>query len=169
MKYSGSNWRYYRWHFLVGFLLLPMFGLGVAILAYIWHKIKTSQFNFDSHKIEFPYAKVKLIHLIDVLDVRVRKYQIISGISLADLHLKTADGTLIRIPGIQDAQLIASAIEKKIGLLQSRFTLEKALNASRNVNNPSPIEPLNDLVGLWQQGLISEEDFNEEKTKLSKK
>jgi hypothetical protein len=167
MHYSGTDWRYYKRQLIAGIVLVPLFGAGLVILMMVWLKVRNSLFHFDTGRIEFLRNRDRNMSLAEIEEVKVENYRIRWSVSMADIRLLKLDGTSIKIYGVKGAQFIASAIEKNIELIQSRLSIEKTLLSNKKIDNPTPLEPFNDLVGLWQQGLISEEEFNAEKNKFS--
>jgi hypothetical protein len=167
MNYIVTDWLYYRWRIFAGLLLLPLFGIGAIILLFTRLKMRKSSFRFDSEKIEFLHAEKSQVLLKQIQEVRVLNYQIVRNVSIADLSIKISDDNVLIIPGLKGTQFIASAIETNIELVRNRIAKEQVSPITNEIRQPSRLEHMNDLVGLWQQGLISEEDYTSETKKFS--
>lgn len=98
--------------------------------------------------------EVEDIRLADVLDVKTDS---------TDILLHTADGTR-RMRFIRDAAWVAASILEAARSIR-HSTL--AQTAPEPDNGPSATDRLNDLVGFWQQGLITDEEFEVERRHFS--
>jgi hypothetical protein len=113
------------------------------------------------------YDEKSQVLLKQIQEVRVLNYQIVRNVSIADLSIKISDDNVLIIPGLKGTQFIASAIETNIELVRNRIAKEQVSPITNEIRQPSRLEHMNDLVGLWQQGLISEEDYTSETKKFS--
>lgn len=158
-----SDWRRYRYHILVGILLAPLV-VGLVILFLVWLKIRSNEYHiFDDH-IYIPADQVK-IDLANIYDIRLSNQVSFMNAQLADIEIKTPDSSYT-LPGIIDAQMIQDAILLAVkGKINQKKKLDDR-NAIQIKADPGTLERLNDLAGLLQEGLISYEDYLEERKKF---
>lgn len=160
-----TDLRYYYPIFTVGCLLLPFFGVGLLLLAYVYIRIVRSKFDVsDTHiVISSPSVKIKLE---DISKVTVSNYRKLRHYSIADISINYSSGK-IKLIGIKDALVLSDAIENILEHIKQQRSLELQLKYEPTNVDPGSLERLNDLVGLWQQGLISDADYEAERKKYS--
>lgn len=158
-----TNWRYYRKSLILGILLTPFFGVGILIIAFFIVKIRLQQYRITDKGIAdrntfLPFEAIESVKLSD--------YRVLKSGNIASLTIKSKDAS-ITLLGIRDASATQVQIEQRAQFLRERMRMELESQARQPKYAAGNLERLNDLVGLWQQGLLTDEQFDEEKRKFS--
>jgi hypothetical protein len=151
------------WWYLLGILFIPVFGIGIYLLYrfysaqgpiryIITDRTITSRDNHTSAKID----------IANIENVEVKKRWIDKKFGIGYLILTTPDRSLT-LAGMEQpdqlAEMILTAAEAERQRIKS---LKKDVKPAQE--NPSmSLDKLDYLTGLWQQGLLSDEDFQKEK------
>lgn len=161
-------------YFIAGALLLPVYGVGVLIIiagVFVWNRKKYALSDEDiSAQISGKHVQV---YFRDVTkagsEVRSQLPDFLDswfpGARYETLVLETTSGRF-EFEGIPDSNDIAAYLNN---LITQREVREKASNEReqfRIKTDPGSLERLNDLVGLWQQGMISDEEYQKERSKF---
>ncbi|MCC5925353.1 MAG: hypothetical protein JJU41_02230 [Bacteroidetes bacterium] len=157
-----TEWRYYRKLLLISILLIPVYGIGLLFLILLSVKLATMKYQISSSGVShgntfLPFSSVKT--------VKVEDFRVLKSGNIATVVV-TGNNTVLKLYGVRDASALQVKIENEVQALIERQRLEERLNRK---NEPMPagnMERLNDLVGLWQQGLITDQQYEEEKKKM---
>ncbi|HBX66042.1 MAG TPA: hypothetical protein DEG32_07740, partial [Balneolaceae bacterium] len=75
-------------------------------------------------------------------------------------------GREVELIGLENPELISSSIEKAIEAELKRLEAEKQTKPRETKYSPGSMDQLEYLTGLWQQGLIDDEEFKSQKQNL---
>lgn len=145
-----------------GFFLLA----GAFQLRSLSTSIRGIQYTFTDHQLIIKHKGSREtidLHSITAIDL-IRPIPE-RWLGVGDLIVRTDDESYILL-GQQNPKALKSALEKASEAAQSR--LRQASKRSISQGDASPFSPgtldrLDTLTGLWQQGLISDEDFEKER------
>lgn len=151
------------WWYLLGVLFIPIFGIGFYLIYRFYAAHKPIQYIITDHSITARDSRTsEKIDLANIHDIAVNKRWIDERFGIGNLILKTEKRGMTMVGMEQPeelAELILTAAEAERKRIES---LEKDIK-------PAEIEPsmslnkLDYLTGLWQQGLLSDEDYKKEK------
>lgn len=160
------DWRYNFVPYTIAILLLPLAGLGILIFAYYARRITGLQYHISNDDItvyktdgntRFP---IKHIQNIELTQTRAERW-----FELGTLHLTTNSGTL-DIIGISSPHQIKEALEIAIAKEVKWTELDQKARGEYTDIKIGGLQSMDELVGLWQQGLISEDEYNRERKKF---
>jgi len=157
------DWRAYFWGYFFGILLIPLFGIGVIIL-WITHKKRTSV-HYEIHDLFIREVKNNKSVKIDLLSIEnVETEQSLTGrlFRTGTVVIKAAVSE-IRITGTQEPHKLADTIQDAINLGHQHLKKQTGRKYGEPDHDPGTLDKMDYLTGLWQQGLISDEDFKKEK------
>ena len=147
----------------MGILLTPIFGIGLIILYRTYTARKAVVYKVTDRSIQLEdSAYSENIDLVNITDVSYSQRWIDRKFNIGDLTLKTDSRTVIMLGQINPSglsEMIMRAAEserKRISALQQKPKPKPA-------GKPGTLDKLDYLIGLWQQGLLSEEDYQNEK------
>ncbi len=105
------------------------------------------------------------IDIINIRNIKLEQDWLQQKMCIGSLIIHTA-ATKMRVAGIKRPEEIKELIEQAVQALkkQTRETTHRAAREPKY--DPGSMEKINYLTGLWQQGLISDEDFEEERKGL---
>ncbi|MEX0843751.1 MAG: hypothetical protein WD022_00645 [Balneolaceae bacterium] len=155
------SWKAFFWRYLIGILLIPVL-IGIYLLWKTRNIHKSISYIITDRKITVVEGNYS--QNIDLADIR----QVAAGdthFGVGSISLKT-QGRTIELIGLKNPDGIANSIEKAVEAELRRLQTSKQTTVSEIKYDPGTMDRLDYLTGLWQQGLLSEEDFKAEREKL---
>lgn len=162
------DWKYNLIPYIVSLLLLPVFGIGIFVFVYYYRRISKLEFIITDDDItvtnrdKSQSVSLDAIHSLSITQTWSEKK---SGLGTLHIHI---DETELQLTGIKQPEDIKDAIELALAAIEQRKKNKKEPEDIYPDIQTGGLEHMNTLVGLWQQGLISDEDFEVEKKKFSK-
>ncbi len=157
------DWRAYFWYYLAGILLIPLFGAGLIIL-WLTHKKRTSH-RYEIHDDLIRWHKqgspVK-IDLLDINDISVNQSFTDKKFGIGTVTL-AATVSQIKLFGMKNPHELAGMIREAVHAEEKRQRDLSRQKPREPEYDPGTLEKMNYLTGLWQQGLISDEDYEKER------
>lgn len=160
------NWRIFRYQFIASLLLIPLL-IGIPLLIFYYFKWRKIEYIISNDRIEIRHQETVNIPLADIIDIEFKLSDPLLSIRTSYIHLKTENNTYI-LKSLNDAGVIFDALSSQIEQLKLRKTANKERDRLSVKADPGSLERLNDLLGMWQQGLISDEDYWLERKKFEK-
>ncbi|MCH8569117.1 MAG: hypothetical protein LAT67_12660 [Balneolales bacterium] len=152
--------------------LILLFGYGLFERKRLEKKLDSMQYRVyntkitsgrpgDANYLEIPFNELKSVQLKQSVEHKNH--------NIADLIFESETGIIIEFLGLKEAKELESVFALVIEKENKRRKLaQKAKGEYENIQ-PGGLEELNNLVGMWQQGMISDEDYYREEAKLRKK
>lgn len=155
----------YFWGYFCGILLLPIF-IGIVIIWLTEKKRKNLWFHISDASISVVQDSGKQeLALTDILSTSIQQSKLQSLLNIGDIHLK-ANVTELVLTGIENPTLLLEKIATAIAYQKEQLKANKKVTAREPTHNPGTLEKLDYLTGLWQQGLINDEDYESERKKF---
>lgn len=155
------SWKAFFWPYFFGVILIPVL-VGIYL---IWKTRRTQ--NGISYTITDRKITVVDGHIsqnIDLADIR----QAVAGekrFGVGSVIIKTS-GREVELIGLNNPEAISQSIEKAVEAELKRLAAEKEAKPREPKYEPGSMDRLEYLTGLWQQGLLTDEDFKAEKENL---
>lgn len=162
----NPNWRIFRFQFIISLLLIPLL-IGLPLLIFFYFKWRRIEYIISNDRIEIRHLETVFIPLDDISDIEFKLSDPFLRIRTGNIHLKTKKNTYI-LRSLTDGGVLFDALASQIEQLKHRKTAIKERDRLSVKADPGSLERLNDLLGLWQQGLISDEDYWMERKKFEK-
>jgi len=153
--------------FLKAWLLVPFFGLGYFRLKRLHQQIDDSEVLVYNDRI---VAKEGTILISELKEVRVVSSPEVQKLKLCSVNLASEKQsiTIFAIP-YNEAEHLGNALSLAMKHEAEKRKLEERSKGDyADTFHIGGLEHMNSLVGLWQQGLISDEDFFTEQKKFKK-
>ncbi|HLR24400.1 MAG TPA: hypothetical protein VK112_00945 [Fodinibius sp.] len=175
MDYSSSqksvtrqiSWKNHAVGYLLSVLLVPLFGIGLVGLYWTWkrqHRVKYEMSDTQIASIDDLYRRN--VDLFSIRRVEVVQSWLQEQLSVGDVHLQTSASELI-LYGMDDPYQLKGILEKAIAAEKElRQEEQKSPEPRKPEYGPGQMERINYLTGLWQQGLLSDEDYEKERREL---
>jgi len=161
------EWKYNLLPYIFSIILLPVFGLGIIVYWYYKKRIDRKEYQISNDKVtEIDNGDIQSIAIMEIEALSVTRTWSEQKGSLGTLHISGA-GKHIALLGIDRVEDIQDALEMAIANEKLRQSQEDNSKSDYPDVKVGGLEQMNNLVGLWQQGLISNEDFEKEKDKFS--
>jgi len=145
------------------FVFIPVYGM----IYLLWHlKRKKISYTITDHYIRVEDGNESVtLPLAELERVEIQRVWIPFSYGVGHLDLVWRQKSY-RLEAIHNAQALQEMIQKASSFLKQQTRLHKTTLDPTSLPKPGTLEPLNDLVGLWQQGLLSDEAFEQEKKRL---
>lgn len=165
------HWKQYYSSYVWAYAAIPLFGAGFYFLRKLDRKRRNQTVCVFNDKIRFgddPDSRVVRIQDLQTVRRNVSKVQAKHGLACVIITTESDELLVSGIPAkeaenLENALYLAIETEKK-----HRALREKAKGDYDDTIKTGGLEHLNSLIGMWQQGLISEEDFEKEQQKFRK-
>lgn len=155
------SWKAFFWRYFFGVILTPVL-IGIYLLWKTWKTQKGISYKITDRKITVVDGHIS--QNIDLADIR----QAVPGkksLNVGPVVLKTSSRK-IELIGLKNPEAISKSIEKAVEAELKRIEAEKEAKPRESEYDPGSMDRLEYLTGLWQQGLIDDQDFKAEKEKL---
>jgi membrane protein YdbS with pleckstrin-like domain len=164
------DWKRWFWGYFFGVVLIPFFGLGIAVLWIVHTRRKQINYLVTDQQIEEQNRKLsQKIDLANIktLDVEQNWFDKKFGIGDIKLFTETRSITLL---GQENPDKLSDMISSAIRAERKRIEDLNKTNQEPEQDPPSPgsLDRIDYLTGLWQQGLLSDEDYQKEKKHFEK-
>jgi hypothetical protein len=151
------------WWYLLGILLIPFFGLGFILLyrfykthRSIWYTITESTIQVNDSKF------VETVDIANIREANAVSRWTDNKFGIGDIIIQTETRT-VRLIGQENPKQLANMIVKAAIAERKRIASFKKRPKPEVESSPKNYDKLDYLTGLWQQGLLSDEDFRKEK------
>lgn len=160
-KTLQPSWKYYFWQYLIGILTVPVL-LGIFVLA---NAIRKKNKHFYLIGVETITAEdnnySQKFDLVNLEDVKVEQDWIQKKLDVGLVRIYK-EGSEMELHGIEaphDFKVMLLTVSSNLKALQKKKSPKKkpAQKPSRQTSK------MNYLTGLWQQGLLSDEDYHNER------
>lgn len=160
----------FRSAYIIAYCCIPLLGLGFYLLYRLQKRIENSAVRFFDDRIEaLNNDSVVKIYMKDLQKVSKSSTKKQKKYKLADVVVESENQRII-CAGIKesDADHLENVLTLAIDAEKKRRALQERANVQVDKNiKLGALEHMNSLVGMWQQGLISDEDFHKEKAKFT--
>lgn len=151
------------WWYLLGVLLIPLLGIGLIVIYRTYSSIRDVEYIITDRTIESKDSKVsEKIDLANIRSAKVRQRWIDKKLGLGDLILKTESRT-VTLLGQEDPERLSEMIRQAVESERERIESLKKKPKPKVDSKPGRSDRIDYLTGLWQQGLLSDEDFKKER------
>jgi len=158
-----STWKAFSLSYLIGFLLIPVLGAGLYIIWKTFKKHSSRLYKIsDTHITAADGKYSQKIDLINIASVEVSRSGFDRFFNTGTLHIKAAVSE-IELMGIEHPEKLKEAIETAVQALIDQRAKEKQPKPREASYDAGSMDRLDYLTGLWQQGLIDDEEFDRER------
>jgi hypothetical protein len=155
--------KYNFWWYVAGVLLIPVFGIGIYILFKKKKEMGAIRYEITNQSITAIDSRYsETADLINIHSIDLSKRWIDEKFGIGTLLVRTESRT-IKMIGMNNPEQLADTILQAAEaerIRQKKMTKKKAAPPE---SKPGTKTRMDYLTGLWQQGLISEEDFEKER------
>lgn len=153
LKPHPMGWLYL---IVICILAIPLFGLGLVAGYFLWKHIRSISYHLTDGGIDVRIGdRTTSVSWDSVTDAIA-----VSRAGRLGHVILRSDGADIRLLFLEDAFGLAETIR---AMLQARNSTREDVFIPRESEVSMANDRLNDLTALWQQGLISEEDYQAER------
>lgn len=153
LKPHPLGWLYY---WVICVLTIPLFGIGLVAGYVLWKHIRSISYRLSDAAVSIQSGRETITMSWD--DVSEVYAESRAG-RLGHIVIVSKENRY-RLSFLEDAFSLADTIHQ---MLLSRNRMSDVPKASPIAQVEMSIDRLNDLTALWQQGLISEDDYQKER------
>lgn len=151
------------WRYLIGILLVPFFGIGLIVIYLAYRKQFAITYVIGNHSITITDRNYsEKVDLSDILDVMVKQQWIDKKLSTGKIIIITELKT-VELEGVKNPQTFSELIMQAVEAEKIRLQKMNEILTPHSEEAPVSLDRLDYLTGLWQQGLLSDDDFKKEK------
>ncbi|HCI69225.1 MAG TPA: hypothetical protein DF712_22650 [Balneola sp.] len=156
----------YFWGYLIGVLLIPLF-IGVAVIWFVNKKRNSIRYQITDTSITKIEEETKTeLELVNILETSFSQTSFQKLLGIGTIRLK-ANVSEVVLDGIEQPASLLNKIDTAIAYQKERFKASEKVKPQKPTHDPGTLEKLDYLTGLWQQGLINDEDYDQERKKFS--
>ena len=158
------DWRSWFWWYLWGILLIPLLGIGIYIIWRAQRTRKSIRYEiYDRYILSKDSKYTQRVDLADISEINVRQRWIDKKFNTGDILISSPAST-IKLLGIREPNQTTTLIEHAVAAEKQRISeLKRSTEPASVKHDPGTLDKLDYLTGLWQQGLISDSDFKQER------
>jgi membrane protein YdbS with pleckstrin-like domain len=164
------DWKRWFWGYFFGVVLIPFFGLGIAVLWIVHTRRKQINYLVTDQQIEEQNRKLsQKIDLANIKTLDVEQNWFDKKFGIGDIKLSTETRS-ITLLGQENPDKLSDMISSAIRAERKRIEDLNQTKKEPEQDPPSPgsLDRIDYLTGLWQQGLLSDEDYQKEKKHFEK-
>lgn len=157
------SWKNHLIGYIVSVLLIPLFGIGLVGLYWVYKKQRKHSYTFTDTQISSRDEKYQRnIDLVNIENVSVHQGWLQKKVSVGNIKLETT-ATSMTLKGIADPFVLKNMLKKAISAQKELQNKKQQTKPEQPDRDPGTMERMDYLTGLWQQGLVSNDDFDKEK------
>lgn len=159
----SPSWKHYFIGYLLSILAIPLFGIGLIALYFVRKKHKGTRFAVTDTQISSIDSKYhRNIDLVNVEEVTIEQTWLQEKLNVGTIVLKTSAASMELI-GMEQPTQLKQTLEKAIAVQKQQQEKQDFRTTQDPKYKPGSMEKMDYLTGLWQQGLLSDEDFENER------
>lgn len=163
-KTLRPSWKQFLLSYVYSILLIPVFGIGLISLYFVWrrhHQFRYEVTDTGIKAIDGTYSQH--FDLENINSIEVDQNWLTRQMDVGSLLIET-ETRQMKLLGINDPEEFRQLLEKAVQAAKKRKREAEKTKPREPSHKPGEMERINYLTGLWQQGLISDEEFQQEKS-----
>lgn len=163
-KYTLTpSWKQYFWAYLLSVLTIPLLGTGLIAFYLTWKKHHETSYVVTDSQITLIGKKYRRnVDLVDIDRVEVARSGMKKKLGIGTIILYTS-ALRLELKGIEQPEEVGNILEKAIRTGRQQTRQQEQQGSSSPSYDPGAMDKIEYLTGLWQQGLLSEEDYQRER------
>lgn len=157
------SWKAYFAWYVLSFLMIPALGVGLILLYFVRKKHTSHSYIITDTQISSVTSKFRRnIDLINIDHIDLKQSWFWKKLDIGTLVLHT-NSVNLEIIGVTEPHPFKEILEQAVEAEKERLHQKKEERPREPDFNPGTIDKMDYLTGLWQQGLISDDDFEKER------
>lgn len=157
------SWKNHILGYAISILLVPAFGIGLIGLYWTYKRQKKYSYTFSDTQISSQDDKYQRnIDLVNIESVDLQQSWLQAKMGVGDIIVHTSASEMI-LRGLENPGGLKGVLEKAIAAEKERQQEKQKTKPKEPEHDPGTMERMDYLTGLWQQGLVSDEDYKKEK------
>jgi len=157
------SWKNHILGYVISVLLIPVLGIGLLGLYWVYKRQTGYSYLFSDTQISSRDSKYQRnVDLSSIEKVKVQQSWVQEKMGVGDLILHTSASSMTLL-GMENPRNLKGLLDKAIKAEHKRLQEQKQTEPKTPDHNPGTMDRMNYLTGLWQQGLVSDEDYENER------
>lgn len=157
------SWKNHLLGYTLSILLIPVLGIGLLGLYWVWQRQHRISYRVTNTRITSRDKEYQRnVDLVSIEQVEVRQNWLQEKLEVGDLELYTSASSMTLF-GMENPYHLKGMLEKAVAAQKKQQQSEKERHVREPEYDPGSMERINYLTGLWQQGLMSDEDYKKER------
>ncbi|HKK46312.1 MAG TPA: hypothetical protein VJ964_12380 [Balneolaceae bacterium] len=157
------SWKNHILGYIISVLLIPVFGIGLFALYWVYKRQKKNSYLVSDTQISSRDNKYQRnVDLISIEKVQVRQSWLQKKMIVGDLILHTSASSMT-LRGMENPANLKDLLEKAITAQKQLQQQKEQTKPKKPDHDPGTMDRMDYLTGLWQQGLVSDEDYENER------
>lgn len=153
---------YHIWWYVTGVLLIPIF-VGIYILYKKISELSDTYYEITDLTITAVHPKYsENVDIANINEVKIEQRWVDTHLGIGNLKLVTNTREVMLI-GLENPGKLSDMILKAAESERLRMKNQKKYNREKPEISPGTLDKLDYLTGLWQQGLITNDEYIQEK------
>lgn len=150
------------WWYVIGILLAPIL-VGFYILYKKHSELSNTHYKITDQTITTVNPTyTETVDIVNINEVKIHQKWIDKQFDIGSLQLIT-NTRKVDLVGLENPKNLADMILKAAEAEQYRMEQQAKKQRKESTSSPGSLDKLDYLTGLWQQGLISNDDYLREK------
>lgn len=159
----APSWKNHILGYLISALCIPLFGLGLIGLYLVYKKHNKYAYTFSDTQISSQDDKYQRnVDLANIEEVTINQSWLQRKMGVGNIVLETSASSMT-LRGMNNPGKLQTLLNKAIAAEKQRQTQKEKTKPQEPDHDPGTMGRMDYLTGLWQQGLVSDEDFEKEK------
>ncbi|HET6527122.1 MAG TPA: PH domain-containing protein [Balneolaceae bacterium] len=159
----ATSWKNHIIGYTVSILLIPVFLVGLIGLYWVRKRQKRVSYEVSDSKITSRDSKYERnVDLVNIEKVHLQQSWIQQKMNVGDLQLFTSASS-ITLFGMENPQTLKRLIERAVAVEKHQLREQEQTKPREPKYPAGTMDRLDYLTGLWQQGLVSDEDYEKER------
>ncbi len=156
------SWKYFFFAYLLSILTIPII-IGLAVLYFLRKRHKSLHYTITDTQITAGDSKYQQnIDLVNIQKIEIDRNWLHEKLGIGSLVIHSSASKMFLL-GLERPKEIKEIIERVVDSLQNQPEAATREKMAEPEYDPGSMEKMNYLTGLWQQGLISDEDYKKER------
>lgn len=157
------SWKNHLPGYVLSILLIPLFGIGLLGLYWVRKRQQRLSYRVTDTRISARDAKYQRnVDLVSIERVEVRQSWLQEKLEVGDLELHTSASSMTLF-GMENPYHLKGMLEKAVAAQKKQQQTGKERERREPEYDPGSMDKIDYLTGLWQQGLMSDEDYKKER------
>lgn len=159
----NPSWKNHIIGYAISVLLIPVFGIGFLALYWVYKRQKKHSYLVSDTQISSRDQKYQRnIDLVSIENVEIQQSWLQQKMNVGKVILHTSASSMSLL-GMKNPANLKNLLEKAIQAEKQRHQQKQQTQPKEPTHDPGTMDRMDYLTGLWQQGLVSDEDYNEER------
>jgi hypothetical protein len=157
------SWKYFFFSYLLSIVTIPVAGLGLIALYFVRRSHQAYRYIISNFRITAIDKKYEHnVDLVDIDSIELHQSWLHRMLNIGTLLLYTSASNM-KIRGILHPEKYKNILERAIQAQITRQKEQPKPTLQDSNDHPGTSGQINYLTGLWQQGLISNSDYEKER------